>query len=61
MSSKYGDLMTNLEVFDTWLSYGCSLDWAKETSVNHRALQQAKSIRMQLESLAGKIDKKLTL
>lgn len=52
--SEFGDHITLLCIFDSWMDAGCSPRWCEEHYFQSRALEKAKSIRGQLEDLLKK-------
>lgn len=50
-----GDHLTLLNAFHAYKANGCSKDWCWDNFLTHRSLQQADSVRRQLEGIAKRV------
>lgn len=50
-ASKFGDHISLLFVYDSWLEAGCSKGWCAENYMHDRVLKKAKDVRTQLEEI----------
>jgi HrpA-like RNA helicase len=60
-AAKEGDLLTVINIYDSWIKSNQDMNWTNRNFLSYRALKHAMSVRKQLSELLTKIGVDITL